>query len=321
MSSSNPTLPTNWSSLADRLNPSRPSFDPVLKASWKSLSKSERRKIIAADKKDIAALKTRGKTKLPFDAEDDDHCETSPVAYAHIRPMLTFIAERLGKSKAELLIYDPYYCAGATIGHLNKLGFNSVYNKAEDFYQVIQEGRVPPHDVLVTNPPYSGDHFDKLLKFLKGNEKPALLLLPEHFSRKSALFEADKYCFLSPTERYHYWTPEGRRLDKDQNDKKKAQHMNLVLGRRNSPFVSHWFINVEPVAKNDELISLVRSGKIHLDGCGMCQRQEDIKTTNFKGEVVASTDGVERGGDGNAGSKRKRSKKRKHSKVLKMLAE
>ena len=39
--------------------------------------------------------------------------------------------------------------------HLAALGFARVHNRNEDFYAVLQEGRVPQHDVVVTNPPYS----------------------------------------------------------------------------------------------------------------------------------------------------------------------
>lgn len=278
-------LPTNWASLADRLNPNRAAFDPIFKEKWKSMSKSERKKIIAQDKKDIATLKNRGSNKLPFCAEPDDHCETSPVAYMHIAPVLNFIAERIGKKPRDLQIYDPYYCAGAMVSHLNKLGFDNVYNKPEDFYQVIRSGNVPQHDVLVTNPPYSSDHFDKLLGFLHDNNKPALLLIPEHLPKKSSIYSEDDFCFLSPLERYHYWTPEGMRVD--QEKKKKNQHMNLVLGRRNSPFVSYWFLSMEPMMTNDQFITCVHGGGVNLvEGCAVYRRQMDIKQTNFKGDEV-----------------------------------
>lgn len=38
--------------------------------------------------------------------------------------------------------------------NLKALGFNNVYNKCEDFYSV----ETPDFDVLLTNPPYSGEH-------------------------------------------------------------------------------------------------------------------------------------------------------------------
>jgi hypothetical protein len=36
---------------------------------------------------------------------------------------------RLGTTKSELKIYDPFFCEGRMVQHLNKLGFSSVYNK------------------------------------------------------------------------------------------------------------------------------------------------------------------------------------------------
>ncbi|KAL7476931.1 hypothetical protein ACHAW6_002758 [Cyclotella cf. meneghiniana] len=317
-SSSQRPIPENWASLADRLNPARPAFDAALKASWKTLSKSERKRIVAQDQRDIRALKQRGSTKdLPFSAETDDHCETSPVAYRHVAPFLEFLAGRIGRKSSDLIIYDPYYCAGAVAGHLKRLGFDSVYNRPEDFYRVIREGKIPRHDVVVTNPPYSGDHFDKLLRFLAENKKPALLLLPEHFSKKAMLYSDEKFCFLTPPERYHYWTPEGMRLDQQKNEKKKKQHMNLVLGRRNSPFVSYWFISMEPIVSKDELFSIVNRGEIKLvEGCRLYSHQAEIKPTNFKGEEVtpAAAAPASTEEDGNVTvSKKKHSKKRRVS--------
>eukprot|EP00571_Detonula_confervacea_P003722 CAMPEP_0172319156 /NCGR_PEP_ID=MMETSP1058-20130122/36973_1 /TAXON_ID=83371 /ORGANISM="Detonula confervacea, Strain CCMP 353" /LENGTH=322 /DNA_ID=CAMNT_0013034149 /DNA_START=9 /DNA_END=977 /DNA_ORIENTATION=+ len=278
--------PHRWASLADRLNPNRPAFDPQLKASWKTIDKSERKRIISQDRKAIQALKARGTANpLPFQADPDDHCETSPVAYKHIAPLLNFIAERLGKKPHELEIYDPYYCAGGMVPHLAKLGFPKVYNKCEDFYEVISQKRVPSHDVVLTNPPYSGDHFDKLLTFLSENNKPALLLLPEHFSKnKSSLYSPDEFCFLTSPERYHYWTPQGMRPEKEV--KKRKQHRNLVLGNRNSPFASHWFVYIGPIMTNESFLSLANGGYLPLvEGCRIHKKQDNIQPTTFKGSM------------------------------------
>ncbi|KAL7539951.1 hypothetical protein ACHAXR_009741 [Thalassiosira sp. AJA248-18] len=283
--SSSPS-PKRWASLADRLNPNRASFDPQLKASWKTMSKAERKRIISEDRKAIQALKLRGTAQpLPFQADPDDHCETSPAAYSHIAPLLNFLAHRLGKKPSDLEIYDPYYCAGGIVRHLNNLGFHKVYNKCEDFYEVIEQNRIPSHDVVLTNPPYSGDHFDKLLAFLSQNKKPSFLLLPEHFSNnKSSLYSPDKFCFMAPQERYHYWTPEGMRPE--QEKKKRKQHRNLVLGSRNSPFASHWFLCMEPLMTNASFVSLANGGELQLvEGCCIHDKEEDILPTTFKGAV------------------------------------
>lgn len=308
-----------WASLADRLNPNRAAFDPHLKANWKTMSKKERKRIISDDKKAIHALKTRGTAQpLPFPADPDDHCETSPIAYTHIVPLLNFIAKRLGKKQpSDLEIYDPYYCAGGMVRHLNKLGYPHVYNRREDFYQVIAAGNVPSHDVIVTNPPYSGNHFDKLLAFLAENNKPALLLLPAHFSKKnkSSLYKPDQFCFLNSPERYHYWTPEGMRPDDDGTKKKrknKKQHRNLVLGTRNSPFASHWFVAMEPLVTNDEFISAVNEGEVEIvEGCRIHEKQQDVLPTSFKGTVAEPPQNNNAEDTISDGKKRKRRRKNK----------
>lgn len=284
------------------------------------MNKSDRKRIIAEDRKAIAALKSRGTSvTLPFTAEPDDHCETSPSAYGHIAPVLKFIADKLGKRPCDLRIYDPYYCAGGMVRHLNQLGFANVYNKCEDFYEVISQNKIPPHDAVLTNPPYSGDHFDKLLTFLEDNNKPALLLLPEHFSKnKSASYSEDKFCFVTPPERYHYWTPEGMRPaaeNEKRENKKRKQHRNLVLGSRNSPFASHWFICMEPLMTNEAFVSLVDGGdggdeRIKLvEGCRVHRTEESIVATTFKGGGANHlNDDAEKGKDGK--KKRRRDKKK-----------
>lgn len=72
---------------------------------------------------------------LPF-GQECDHCETSERAYADIVPLLTALAEKLGKQPQDLLIYDPYYCQGSTVARLASLGFPRVHNRKEDFYEV-----------------------------------------------------------------------------------------------------------------------------------------------------------------------------------------
>lgn len=208
-----------------------------------------------------------------------------------------------------LLIHTRRYVimyAGAMVSHLNKLGFHKVYNKPEDFYQVIQDGDVPDYDVLVTNPPYSSGHFDKLLGFIAENDKPVLLLLPEHLSKNSSIYSEEQFCFLSPPERYHYWTPEGMRKDQENSTKKKKQHMNLILGRRNSPFNSYWYISMGPIMTNDQFMSCANHGEVKLtDGCKLYKHQIDVKQMNFKGEETA------RAADEEKLQQEKRCKKRK----------
>ena len=60
--------------------------------------------------------------------------------------------------KPESIIYDPYYCDGGVVRNLNSLGFPNIHNVKEDCYAIWQRQDLPSFDILVTNPPYSGDH-------------------------------------------------------------------------------------------------------------------------------------------------------------------
>jgi hypothetical protein len=41
----------------------------------------------------------------------------------------------------------------------------------EDFYEVKAAGKCPDYDVLVTNPPFSGDHLERIFKFAVKSNK------------------------------------------------------------------------------------------------------------------------------------------------------
>ena len=211
--------------------------------------------------------------RLTFSADEEDHCETAPQAYEDIGQLLHLIAAHLGKKSSDLRIYDPYYCNGAVARHLNALGFPHVYNRNEDFYAVLAAGEVPPHDVVVTNPPYSGTHPQRVLRFLHENRKPWLALMPNWVYAKdyyevcavssdsvlsaSASTSSDTLSstmpspspvkspfYLVPYKRYYYWTPRGRRSDLASGGAKSKTHghSNAALGVRTSPFVSFWYV-------------------------------------------------------------------------------
>jgi len=115
-----------------------------------------------------------------FTADLDDHCETPEVAYDDIVLALSWLAETLHKPPHQLRIWDPYFCAGAVVKNLASRGFPLVHNKNEDFYKVIEDGLIPEYDVLVTNPPYSGDHVERILRFCADSKKPWFLLVPNY---------------------------------------------------------------------------------------------------------------------------------------------
>jgi len=93
-----------------------------------------------------------------------------------------------------------------------------VYNKAEDCYKAMAAGSTPPYDVLLTNPPYSGDHMEKLLRFCIGEGRPWLLLLPNFTVTKAWYKELTQGLdsppvYLCPRKRYNYLPPEGLRRE------------------------------------------------------------------------------------------------------------
>ena len=179
------------------------------------VSKVEKRKKLLAHLSIKADATTPASAAThPFDVDEADHCETPFQAYRDIEPFLFQIALRLKKPKEKLRIYDPYYCEGSVAKHLAKLGFTNVYNANEDFYACIDSGTVPEHDVLLTNPPYSGDHFKRILAFVGQLGKPWLLLLPNFVCRKSYYApsiepQQCKPLFLipDPDKPYRYWAP------------------------------------------------------------------------------------------------------------------
>jgi hypothetical protein len=174
----------------------------------------------------------------PYDVDDDDHCETPLQAYADIGNILSLLAIEKAKTKHDLLIYDPYFCEGNVSCHLNRLGFQNVYNRMEDFYQMQSYGKIPDYDILVTNPPYSGDHMEKLLNFCVGSCKPWFILVPNYMYTKdyyqsflSSKPRIASLCFyVIPSKRYLYTTPKGRRQSKS--------------GKYTAPFPTFWYCNI-----------------------------------------------------------------------------
>lgn len=153
----------------------------------------------------------------PFATEPGDHAETPFCAYEDIAPLLHRLAERLDVTPGSLRIYDPFFCEGRVSTHLSTLGFTTVYNRNEDFYAVQREGRVPEYDVLVTNPPFSGDHIEGIHTFAVNSQKPYFILIPQYVSRKAFYLEYFKtrevalpYAYLGPQLQPYAFTAPNR---------------------------------------------------------------------------------------------------------------
>lgn len=82
-------------------------------------------------------------TAWNFEAEYNDHFETPQRAYADITCVLELLAEELGKAKANLVVYDPYYCKGSMVRHMASLGYSNVINSNRDFYVDIKTKAIP----------------------------------------------------------------------------------------------------------------------------------------------------------------------------------
>lgn len=162
----------------------------------------------------------------PYFVDDSDHCESPLEAYSDISLFLNKIALSIKKTNDDVRIYDPYYCEGKMKENLNSLGFNTVHNEKEDFYENILNEDIPEYDVLVTNPPYSLDHMKKLMKFVSDSKKPWLLLLPNYVYLKDYYLPAlngQKVFYIAPKKRYMYTTPKGRR------QAKSAKYTGVIL--------------------------------------------------------------------------------------------
>jgi hypothetical protein len=190
-----------------------------------------------------------------FVAESSDHYETPIEAYEHIGAILGEVTKLLGKNTTSLNIYDPFFCNGKVIENFKSLGWSNITNVNRDFYQDVVNHTVPNHDVLVTNPPYSSDHIERILSYCKDSKECNYfaLLLP-NYSYRSNFFQhyfegnfseglSQKPFFLAPINRYIYCRPKACETSKfisketreyiNQNDDGSLNH---------SPFLSSWLI-------------------------------------------------------------------------------
>ena len=181
--------------------------------------------------------------EFPFETDPDDHCESPLEAYNDIAPLLQLCGSNVS-------IYDPYYCDGTVAKNLETLGFPDVYNRKEDCYKVWASSKdYPSFDAFVTNPPYSGDHMEKLMSHISSKQfgdKPWFLLMPQFVHKKDYYVNSTAHnrpFFMVPRKRYVYLPPPSFRESKKSDTHKKS-----------SPFVSMWYIWGGTPAKNEKLL-------------------------------------------------------------------
>ncbi|KAJ8605155.1 hypothetical protein CTAYLR_000505 [Chrysophaeum taylorii] len=181
---------------------------------------------------------------VAFAADPDDHCETPSEAYADVAPALEWLASRCGKTRGTVHLYDPYWCAGGVKSRLGELGFERVANDNVDCYATWDDRE---YDVLVTNPPYSGDHIARLARYCAVPGCKWLWLVPEWTHKKEefvAALDGRVPLYLSPEKRYVYAPPPNMRAKKRSDTHKKT-----------APFHSIWICWAGTQPQTDALAS------------------------------------------------------------------
>ena len=208
----------------------------------------------------------------PFETEFGDHFATSLSSLKDIKPVLDWLCAKDHVS----IIYDPYYCDGAVKRHLTSLGFpeNNVVHQNRDFYRDVKTGQVPNHDILLTNPPYSGDHKARILEFAlnKNKGRPWALLVPSYCVTKQWFkqsidthlkFSHHRPFFIVPKERYTYAHPTGK-------------------GHSSSPFESIWIVGAW-----DDTEALFSHSKRHLDHAWVARTANELSRNRVDGVRMA----------------------------------
>lgn len=187
----------------------------------------------------------------PYPTDYNDHFETPQRAYNDIYPLLQYCLARNknnnNRSNEAAIIYDPYFCTGSAATLMEKTFASNkqslplptpvrIHHKKADFYADIKQNRIPQYDILVTNPPYSGNHKERCLEFavnqLKSHGRPFFLLMPNYVStkdyfKKITSAKTVQVIYIAPSSNcpYEYIHPEG-------------------TGHAKSPFESVWFCGV-----------------------------------------------------------------------------
>jgi hypothetical protein len=218
-----------------------------------------------------------GASNYPYPTDYNDHFETPLRAYTDILPLMQSVIEAKSRSPnisksnpSKFTIYDPYFCTGraATLLEQTFTKHNAksqtkvcIQHEKRDFYKDIRKNKVPQHDILVTNPPYSGNHKERCLEFavgqLKSHGRPFFLLMPNYvaskeYFRKVVLEENVQNVFVAPSssQPYEYDHPEG-------------------TGKETPPFQSVWFCGLIDGSDNNATMSTIKDGfmKYHSKYC------------------------------------------------------
>jgi hypothetical protein len=152
------------------------------------------------------------------------------------------------RKKDFLQLYDPYYCQGTIIKRLASVGFPSTINQDVDFYNTISEAKIPLHDVVLTNPPYSGDHIQRAFSFVTSKKqimmkRPWAMLLPTNvylrqwYPSSSSSSSPSNVLYLCPHQKYSF------QIDTlKNNDEKKDEKNEEEEASHHTPYHTMWYI-------------------------------------------------------------------------------
>jgi hypothetical protein len=190
-----------------------------------------------------------------------DDRETPLTALEDLLPILSAVADLNQFPLNQLAIYDPYFCHGGIKIHLESLGLDSqrIQNEPIDCYVAQKSGKVQPFDILVSNPPYSGDHIRRCLHYSVKSQKPWSLLLPSNVIHRSWFQEEMKNSlifYLAPHRRYEFVVRE--------------------TAQSHIPMVTMWFIGIP--SGSDEL-----KAKIFESWSASAHTKRAVLTETFEG--------------------------------------
>jgi hypothetical protein len=182
----------------------------------------------------------------PFSGSEADDRETPLVAIEDLNPALLAAAGAKGISQLDLHIYDPYYCRGAMNDHFISLGYNAerIHNDPVDCYNAQKNNSVPEFHVLVSNPPFSGDHIQRCLHYAVASKKPWALLLPSNvmlrpwFAKET---QSQQIMFIAPHERYGFERHQSD-LSSEALIATTATTESAKMSEKHIPFVTMWFL-------------------------------------------------------------------------------
>ena len=176
----------------------------------------------------------------PFPHNYLDSFETPPAAIADILPALRFLAAESRVSLRALRCWDPFFCAGSVAAAFAAEGMTLAHTNTDAY-----TAPPPPHDVVVTNPPYSADNKERALALALAQRKPFFLLLPAYCATKSYVAGVE-FLFVAPrASPYTFAHPEG-------------------TGHATPPFKSMWFIGGVAPDQLRRLAQALRAARPHL---------------------------------------------------------